>query len=75
MPNQTIPLASGLINHDRILVEVIQPPDSAAFITITWPLKASISTVETFPALASRAATLFAHAATRLAQLRRDGLR
>jgi hypothetical protein len=62
--------------HDRILIELIEPPDTTALIAITWPLKASISTMEIFPAVAGRAATLFAAAATRLAQLRaRGGLR
>jgi hypothetical protein len=74
--HQRTDLASGVVNgNDRILVELIQPPDSAAFVAITWPLKASIATVEAFPTVASRAATLFASAATKLAQLRRDGLR
>jgi hypothetical protein len=69
-------LASAPINGaDRILIELIQPPDSPAFVAVTWSLKASISTVEAFPALASKAATLLAQAATKLAQLRRDGLR
>jgi hypothetical protein len=52
-----------------------EPPDSPAFIAVNWPVKASVSTVEVFPAVASRAATLFATAATKLAQMRRDGRR
>jgi hypothetical protein len=62
-------LAAGTINgHDRILIELIQPPDSPPFVSVAWPLKASVSTVEAFPAVASKAAALFAQAATRLAQ-------
>jgi hypothetical protein len=62
-------LASGTINgHDRITVELVQPPDSPALVAVSWPLKASVSTVEAFPAVASKAAALFAQAATRLAQ-------
>jgi hypothetical protein len=68
MHNRT-DLAAGTINgHDRILIELIQPPDSPAFITIAWPVKASVASVEAFPAVASKAAALFAQAATRLAQ-------
>ena len=64
-------LAAGQVtNHDRILIELIQPLDSPAFIAITWPLKASISTVDAFPAVAARAAQLFGKAATALASIK-----
>ena len=64
-----IDLASGQVNnHDRIIIGLVQPLDSPPFIAIAWPLKASVSTVEAFPAVASKAAALFAQAATRLAQ-------
>jgi hypothetical protein len=46
MPNRTDLAAGQVTNHDRIVIELIQPPHSPAFIAITWPLKASISTVE-----------------------------
>jgi hypothetical protein len=71
-------LAAGQINsHDTITVELVEPPNSPPFIAITWPLKATATTVGAFPAVASRAASLFAQAATKLAQLRRErgGLR
>jgi hypothetical protein len=67
--NHRIDLASGQVtNTDRILIELVQPPDSPAFITIAWPVKASVASVEAFPAVASKAAALFAQAAVRLAQ-------
>jgi hypothetical protein len=75
MHNRTGLAAGQVTNHDSILIELIQPPDSPAFIAIMWPQKPSISTVEAFPGVTSKAATLFATAATRLAQIRRDGLR
>jgi hypothetical protein len=66
--HQRTDLASGQVtNHDRILIELIQPLDRPPFIAVNWPVKASVSTVEAFPAVASKAA-LFAQAATRLAQ-------
>ena len=55
-----------------ILIEPVQPPDSPSFIAVNSPLKASVSTVEAFPATAAKAASLFAQASTRLSQLRRE---
>jgi hypothetical protein len=67
--HQRTDLASGQVtNTDRILIELIQPPDSPPLVSVAWPLKASVSSVEAFPAVASKAAALFAQAATRLAQ-------
>jgi hypothetical protein len=42
VPNRTDLAAGQVTNHDRILIDLIQPPDSPAFIAITRPLKASI---------------------------------
>ena len=72
MHNRT-DLASGQVtNTDRIIIELIQPPDSPAFITIAWPVKASVATVDAFPTTAAKAASLCAHASIRLGQLRRE---
>jgi hypothetical protein len=30
--------------HDRIIIELVQPLDSPAFIAVAWPLKTSVST-------------------------------
>jgi hypothetical protein len=38
-------LADAMINgHDRIIIELVQPLDSPAFIAVAWPLKTSVST-------------------------------
>jgi len=48
MPNQTTHLASGLINgHDRLTVELVEPPDLPAAILLHWPQKPSITTADT----------------------------
>jgi hypothetical protein len=66
-------LAAGQVtNHDRVLIELVERPDSPAFIAINWPLKASVSTVEAFPTTAAKAAAFFAQASTKLSRLRRD---
>jgi hypothetical protein len=71
--HQRIDLAAGAINaSDRIVIELIVPPDTPPVIAINWPLKACVSTVDAFPAAASKAASLFAQASTRLSQLRRE---
>jgi hypothetical protein len=60
-------LAAGQVtNHDRVLIELVERPDSPAFIAINWPLKASVSTVEAFPTTAAKAAAFFAQASTKL---------
>ena len=69
--NQRTDLAAGAINgHDRIIVELIQPPDSPPIIAINWPLKPTVSTVDRFPAVAAEVARLFASASTALARIK-----
>jgi hypothetical protein len=51
--HQRTDLAAGLINgHDRIIVELIQPPDSPPIVAITWPVKPTVSTVDRSPTTA-----------------------
>jgi hypothetical protein len=36
--HQTIQLSSGLINgHDRLTVELVEPPDLPAVVLLRWP--------------------------------------
>src|SRR3954454_24919533 len=45
MPNQTTHLASDLINgHDRLTIELVEPPDMPAAILLRWPQKPSVTT-------------------------------
>lgn len=45
MPNQITQLSTGLINgHDRLTVELAEPPDLPAAILLRWPPKASVCT-------------------------------
>ena len=69
--HQRTDIAAGQVtNTDRIIIELVQPPDSPPVIAINWPQKTSVVTLEAFPAVANKAASLFAQAATRLAQIK-----
>jgi hypothetical protein len=71
--HQRTDLASGPINgSDRLLVELIQPTDTA-FIAVTWPAKPTIATPANYPAVAATITRLIAESATRLAQLKAHG--
>jgi hypothetical protein len=72
--HQRTDLAAGLINgRDRIIVELIQPPDSPPIVAINRPVKPTVSTVDRFPAVAAEVARLFASAATALARWKAHG--
>jgi hypothetical protein len=66
-------LASGMVNHDRLLVELIEPADSPAFIAITWPSAATIVTPASYPAVAAAITRIIAESATALARWKAHG--
>ena len=67
--HQRTDLAGGTINgHDRLRVELIQPPDTPAFITVNWPQKPTVCTPASYPAVAAAIARQIAESATALAQ-------
>jgi hypothetical protein len=69
--NQTTQLASGLINgHDRLTVELVQPPDLPAAVLIRWPQKPSITTPDAYSNVAAAAMQILAAAVTELSALR-----
>ena len=71
MPNQTTPLASGLINgHDRLTIELVQPPDMPAAILLRWPAKPSITTPDGYGNAAATAMQVLAAAVVELAAIR-----
>jgi hypothetical protein len=66
--HQRTDLASGLINgHDRLHVELVQPPDTPAFIAVHWPAKPTVTTPEAYPAVAAAITRLIAESAIALA--------
>jgi hypothetical protein len=71
--HQRTDLAAGQINgSDRLLVELIEPPNKPPIITITWPVKATVCTPAQLDAVVAAAMRLLANSTVRLAQLRRD---
>jgi hypothetical protein len=66
--NQRTDLAAGAINgHDRINVELIQPPDSPPIVAINWPAKPTVASPGNYPAVAVAITRIVAESATALA--------
>jgi hypothetical protein len=64
-------LAEGNINGiDRIVVELLSPPDMPQVIMIRWPQHSTVVAPTRFPTTASDIARLFARASTELTRIR-----
>ena len=71
--SQVTELASGQITAvDAITIELIEANETPAMVIIRWPLQAVRTAPRRFPDTAAVVARLFAEAATRLAQIRRE---
>lgn len=69
--HQTTQLASGLINgHDRLTVELVEPPDLPAVVLLRWPQKPSITTPDAYSNVPAAAMQILAAGVTELAALR-----
>jgi hypothetical protein len=69
--HQTTQLASGLINgHDRLTVELVEPPDLPAAVLLRWPQKPSITAPDAYSNVAAAAMQILAAAVTELSALR-----
>jgi hypothetical protein len=67
--NKRTDLASGTLNGtDRIMVELVQPPDGPPLVKATWPGKPTVSTPTTYPQVAASIVQIFAASATALAR-------
>ena len=67
------PLASSVVDHDRVTVELVEPDDMPAMVKITWPHKPSLVDPNAFPDVAAAVAQLFARAHIVLAALKAHG--
>jgi hypothetical protein len=66
-------LASGQVTTvDSIVIELVQADEAPAVVIIRWPSKPTVLHPRRFPAAADVAARVFATAAVRLAQIRRE---
>jgi hypothetical protein len=68
--HQRIDLASGVVNHDRLHVELIEPPDSPPSVIVSWPAKATVVTPASYPAVAAAITRIIAESATALASIK-----
>jgi hypothetical protein len=72
--NQRTDLAAGAINaSDRLVIELIVPPDMPPVIAITWPAKPTVCTPGTYAEVAAAAMRLLANASTALARIKAHG--
>jgi hypothetical protein len=64
-------LSSGLINgHDRLTVELVEPPDLPARILLRWPQKPSIATPDAYANVAAATMQVLSAAVIELAALK-----
>jgi hypothetical protein len=71
MSHRSTRLASGAINGaDRLIVELVKPPDLPAFVRIVWPHKTTIAQPANYPAMAAAITKIIAESATGLAQIK-----
>ena len=69
--NQTTQLASGLINgHDRLTVELVEPPDLPAVVLLRWPQKPSITTPDAYSSVATACMQILSATVIELAAIR-----
>jgi hypothetical protein len=67
------PLATAhLTATDTLTIELIEADETPAVVIVRWPAKPTVNRPRRFPDTAALAARVFAEAATRLAQLRRE---
>lgn len=71
--HQRSDLASGMVNHDRLLVELIEPPNSPPIVAITWPNAVTVATSTSYPAVAAAITRIIAESATALARWKAHG--
>jgi len=68
--HQRSDLASGMVNSDRLLIELIVPTASPPIVAITWPTAATIATPADYPSVAAAVTRIVAESATALAGLK-----
>jgi hypothetical protein len=69
--HQTTQLASGLINgHDRLTVELLEPPDLPPAILLRWPQAPTVCTPANYDQIAAAAMRVLAAASTAIAGLK-----
>jgi hypothetical protein len=71
--HQRSDLVSGIVNHDQLLVELVEPLDSPAFVAITWPSAATLCAPASYPAVAATITRIIAGSATALARRKAHG--
>ena len=68
--HQRSDLASGMVNSDRLVVELIESPGSPPVVAIRWPSAATIATPASYPVVAAAITRIIAESATALAGLK-----
>lgn len=66
-------LASGMVNGDRLLVELIEPADRPPLVAVTWPTAATVVTPAAYPQTAAAVTRLISESAIALARWKAHG--
>jgi hypothetical protein len=72
MSNRTDLAAGQITQSARLLVELIERPDSPALVAIVWPAAPTVSRPAHFDQLAADVTRLLANAGIQLAQIRQE---
>jgi hypothetical protein len=72
MSNITELAAGQITSVATISIELVEADETPAVVIVRWPAKPSVLHPHRFPSAAEAAARIFASAAVRLAQIRRD---
>jgi hypothetical protein len=69
--HSTTPLSSGVINHDHLTIELVEPGnDSPNAVVIRWPAKPTITSPANFDKVVADTMRLLSNAVVELAALR-----
>jgi hypothetical protein len=71
--HQRTDLAGGMINGDRLLVELVQPAGRPPFVAITWPSAVTVVTPTAYPQTAAIVTRLISESAVALARWKAYG--
>jgi hypothetical protein len=70
MPNRTELAVGQITNHDKLTIELIEPPDLPAVIRIRWPDKPSMCPPAQFDQAVAAAMRILSNAVVELAALK-----
>jgi hypothetical protein len=66
----TTPLARGQINHDKLILELVEPTGQPPMVRIVWPAKPTVCTPAQLDAVVAAAMRILSASVIKLAAIR-----